>query len=40
MHDFYSTFQIVGAIVLGGLLMWSGFALRPIDNDKKAHSKS
>jgi hypothetical protein len=42
MHDFYSIFQIIGTIILGGLIVWSGFVLRPIDSDedKKAHAKS
>ena len=42
MHNFYYTFQIIGAVILGILLTWFVFNLKPIDSeeDKKAHSKS
>lgn len=42
MENFYSIFNIVAAIIIGGLLAWSGYVLKPKDLDKKnkAHSKT
>lgn len=43
MGTFYSIFNIISVIILAGLLVWSGYVLKPKDFDidnKKAHSKS
>lgn len=39
MHDFYFISQMVGVVILGGLVIWSGYVLKPKDLEEtpKAH---